>query len=176
MKVFKKCEGGRFLPALILLLLLAAGLLLLPFCTCLSLSTEEQGTVCALPLKDGEQFSIRFMHSVNRSPVVDTMERTGKTITIRSSLYRSFGAGMPASADEVGEEATFTETPEGIYIDGIDLEKDEIHKFTGTYADHYLLYRGRELRLKELVGEQTDLCFKLRRFSFLQILYYGRLM
>ena len=147
-------------------------LLLLPLNVRLALSTDENGIVSVLALQEGEQFKISFMHSVNRSPVVDTIERTGSKLTIRSSLYQSFGAGMPASADEVGANASFTTTDDGILIDGIDLTKEEIHKFTGTFADHHLLYRGNEIRLKELVGEQADLCFKLRYFSFLQLCYY----
>lgn len=170
MIIFKKCRGGRFwLAPAVALILFAA---FFPFFTRLALSTEESGVVLELPFEDGERFQIRFTHSVNRSPVVDTVERTGRTLTVRSSLYQSFGAGMPASADEVGPGASFTSTPDGILIDGIDLERDEIHKFTGTYADHYLLYRGREIRLKDIAGEQVDICFKIRRFSFIQLLYY----
>lgn len=171
MRKTTKRRGGRFWPVPVFLIIL---LIFCPVSRQLTLSAEGQA-VYSVPVTKGEQFQIRFTHSVNRSPVVDTIECTGRTLTIRSSLYQSFGAGMPASADEVGPNATFTDTPNGILIAGIDLEKDEIHKFTGTFADHFLLYRGREIQLKAFFGEQADLCLRIRYFTLPQLLFTRRL-
>ncbi|MGE4353124.1 MAG: DUF1850 domain-containing protein [Oscillospiraceae bacterium] len=141
---------------------------LLPIFTVLTISGSDKNY--CLPLSDGEAFSIKYTHSVNRSPVIDTIERTGHTLTIRSSLYQTYGAGIPVLSDEVGD--TYTETDEGFLLSGIDSEQNEINLITGTYSNHRLLYRGHELTLKKTFGEKTLITFKIGRVSLITFLFY----
>lgn len=163
--------SSRFIPLLrflipITLLLLAA--LFSPFFSALTIESGV-GDYC-LPLKNGEEFSIKYTHSVNRSPVIDTIERTDNTLTIRSSLYQTYGAGIPVLSDNVGD--VYTETEDGYLLSGIDAVYPEISVITGTYSDHRLIYRNQELALKDSFGEKTPITLSIRRVSLIQLILY----
>ena len=155
----------RFIAGVLLLLLVAA---LSPVWPALEISGPEQSFY--LPLKDGENFSIKYTHSVNRSPVIDTIERTGSQLTVRTSLFLTYGAGIPVLSDGVGD--TYTETEDGFLLSGIDSAHDTIDLITGTYADHRLIYRQHEFVLKETFGEKTHICFRACRVSLPKLLLY----
>lgn len=140
----------------------------LPVWPALSIKSENERLF--LPLKDGQEFSIKYNHSVNRSPVIDTIERTGDTLTIRRSLYQTYGAGIPVLSDMVGD--TYTETDEGFLLSGIDSEHESINLITGTYADHHLIYKDTEYQLKKTFGEKTLITFSAQKASTLQLLIY----
>ena len=152
--------------AIILFVLIFASLL--PFFPALQVKSEDEDIF--LPLKSGEEFSIRYNHSVNRSPVIDTIERTGDTLTVRRSLFQTYGAGIPVLSDEVGN--TYTETEEGFLLSGIDSEHESINLITGTYADHYLIYGEEEFQLKKTFGEKTLVTFTADKTGLLKLLIY----
>jgi len=156
----------RLAPLLLIAALLA--LALLP--TVPALRIESAAVRRVLPLAEGQRFSIQYLHSVNRSPVIDTIERTGETLTVRSSLFRTYGAGIPILDDGVGR--AYTETAEGFLLTGIDAPHEEIALITGTYADHRLLYGNDEFILKRTFGEQTLLRLTAGRCSLLELLRY----
>ena len=169
----KKHNGTGLWPAPLLRftgILLAALIVisLLPFWPALSILSENERLF--LPLKNGQEFSIKYNHSVNRSPVIDTIERTGDTLTIRRSLYQTYGAGIPVLSDMVGD--TYTETDEGFLLSGIDSEHESINLITGTYADHHLIYKDAEYQLKKTFGEKTLITFSAQKVSTLQLLIY----
>lgn len=162
----KTAQAGnrrRLVPLFAVLLLAAALVLFLPLRPALCMAAEGK-TALALPLGHGETFALRYTHSVNRSPVVDTLQWVGGSeLWVRSSLFQSYGAGIPAINDGVGTQVR--QTQEGFLLEGIDTSHQEIALLTGTYADHHLLYRGREIRLKDLVGEQRLVVFRVGRVS-----------
>lgn len=125
----------------------------------------------ALPLRRGEQFSIRYIHSVNRSPVIDTIEWGGGTVLIvRSTLFQAYGAGIPDHEDGVG--TSFSVTDEGMLLSGIDAPHEMIALFTGTIADHYILYRGKEIQLKAIVGEKQPIRLQMEQVSLHTFIKY----
>jgi len=152
------------ITGLILILLAAAFLPLFP---CLRV-THDKAPILCLSLKEGDTFSIRYNHSVNRSPVIDTIERTGNTLTVRTSLFQTYGAGIPVLSDGVGTHRETT--PEGILLTGIDAPHDVIHLLTGTYADHHILYEGREIQLKALAGEKQLVIIEAKQTSLFHLL------
>ena len=155
----------RFIAGALVLALCAAALPVIP-----ALTITSQKGCYVLPLKDGEDFSIQYTHSVNRSPVIDTIQRTGDTLTVRTSLFLTYGAGIPVLSDQVG--STYTETEEGFLLSGIDSEHESISLITGTYADHRLLYRQHEFVLKQTFGEKTLITLQADRVSLGRLLLY----
>jgi len=115
-------------------------------------------------IEEGGHFSVRYNHSVNRSPVIDTVEYTPdgeKPLTVRTSLYQTFGAGIPIAEDG----GTLVKTEDGLLLSGIDTIYDQIDLMTGTYADHYLLTDSGEHQLKALAGEQKHVIIRVGRLS-----------
>ena len=160
----------RRLPFLItgLILIAIAGVVFLPLFPALTVTHDGRQILC-LSLNEGETFSIRYNHSVNRSPVIDTIERTGNVLTVRNSLFQTYGAGIPVLSDGVGTHRETT--PEGILLTGIDAPHDVIHLLTGTYADHHILYEGREIQLKALAGEKQLIVLKADHASLVSLLF-----
>lgn len=106
-----------------------------------------------LPIEAGEEFGLRFTHSLNLSDVTDTLEWTGEELILRSSLFTAFGAGMPVLADGIG--SSMVNTPEGFLLSGIDTPQvgNQVPVMLQDVPDHRLLYRGEEIRLMEIAQE-----------------------
>lgn len=166
--------GGKrkpLVPLLLIIVVVIAALLLLPLYP--ALRFEYGGKPClVLPLHRNELFSIRYNHSVNRSPVIDTLEWTGDdTMVVRTSLYQTYGAGIPSFVDGVGTGVVKTE--DGYLLIGIDSPHETISLITGTYADHHILYRGREIQLKAIVGEKQLLVLRVKRVPLIEIFAFS---
>lgn len=160
----KGSKRSWLVPLLSLCLLLL--LFLLPIWPSLTITKKAGALLLALPIRREEQFSIRYIHSVNRSPVIDTIEWQGGTaLVVRTSLFQTYGAGIPGDADGVGTHFSITE--QGMLLSGIDAPHEIITLFTGTIADHYILYRGKEIQLKAIAGEKQPILLQARRVSLL---------
>lgn len=135
-----------------------------------ALKVTHQGKAClVLPLEKNETFAVRYNHSVNRSPVIDSIEWTGDgMLTVRTSLYQTYGAGIPSLVDGVGTGVITTD--DGFLLVGIDTPHEYISLLTGTYADHHLLYRGKEISLKSIVGEKQLIVLTAGRASLFEFL------
>ena len=147
-KINKTIKGGKFLAPLIGVITVL--ILLTPMCTRLTLRGYESGRLMlALPIEAGEHIKIRFTHSVNLSYVTDDIEWTGEQLITRTSLFTSFGAGMPVIADGIGKE--MHNTDEGFLITGIDEVQEDnfIPIMLQEVPDHHLLYRDDEISLRE---------------------------
>lgn len=167
----KKTEGsgGKRPSPLLFLSGLLALLLLLPIADGLVISDFRSGnTLLCLPLADGEQFSIRFTHSVNLSDVTDLIARDGRQLVCRSTQFWSYGAGIPDLADGIG--TTFSMGEDGFVLSGIDKVQETIPILLQTVPHHRLLYRGRQLDLLERFGSGTLIELRMQRVSIASLL------
>lgn len=151
-------------PALVLIILLL--IMVFPLFPHLMLSTEE-GVVWCNPIMRDEKFTIKYTHSVNKSPVEDSIKWNGDKLVICESLYQSYGAGIP---NEPENGQTFIWTKEGLLLSNINLERDSIYLFVGTVADHYLIYRNQYYQLKKLAAEQTLLNISVNKLSLFDMM------
>ncbi|MEA4934582.1 MAG: DUF1850 domain-containing protein, partial [Lawsonibacter sp.] len=105
-------------------------------------------------LKQGEEFSITFIHSVNKTPVTDCYDvgQDGK-IYLRKTVYYDFGAGVPFDLDE-GETLSYAEDG-AMVISGIDRTIPDFYIFVGTVSDHTLSLGGKEISLRDLCGRNS---------------------
>lgn len=102
----------------------------------------------------GEEFSITFIHSVNKSPVTDWYETDGQgRIWLRRTVYYDFGAGVPFDLNE-GETLSYADNG-AMVISGIDREIPEFLIFVGTVSDHTLSIKGKEISLRDLCGRNA---------------------
>lgn len=63
------------------------------------MNTEEE--LFIQDVEDGERFEVNYIHSVERSPVIEIFEVRGRDIYTMESHTESFGAGMPYEGDDV---------------------------------------------------------------------------
>ncbi len=85
---------------------------------CLNTHPENEA-VGVYPLDPEGLFSLGFIHSVSRTPVVDTYRIDAGQIVQTSEVFLAHGAGLPSGADEV--DATGWRHENGQFI--LDLDR-----------------------------------------------------
>ena len=110
-------------------------------------------------IKDGEEFSISFIHSVNITEVTDCYYADGDTIVCDKCVYSSFGAGMPT---EWEDDWQISYEGEKITISGLNIRQSEITYIVGTVYDHVLHLHGEDIVLNELCGKNAEITLKIK--------------
>ena len=110
-------------------------------------------------VRQGEEFSISFIHSVNVTEVTDVYYVDGKTIVCDKCIYSSFGAGMPTEWEE-----NWQVSYEGdkMTISGLDIRQKEVTYIVGTVYDHVLHLGGEDIVLNELCGKNAEITLKIK--------------
>ena len=121
----------------------------------LVLSNAKTGEAYArYELEPGEEFSVTFIHSVNKTPVTDCYDATEDgEIFVRKTIYYDFGAGVPFDLNE-GETLSY-DTDGAMVISGIDRLIPDYIIFVGTVSDHILTIGGEEISLRDLCGRNA---------------------
>ena len=167
---YKRGSKCVWLVPPLLFLIAAIILLAVPLTHRLAISTKEGKLLFCAPIAAGEEFRIRYTHSVNRSPVIDTIEWTGDEMMVRESWFKTFGAGIPIPADGIGKE--LVKVDGGYVLTGIDKPQQSFLLMTEEIPDHHLLYRGREIPLNALNGIGRMLKFEVKCITFVQAYRY----
>ena len=154
----------KIAAALILLIaVLAAAFLYLHREGRLVLTNADTGEkIASYPAGEGDTFSIGFIHSVNKSPVIDYYEIRTDGIYVVKTVYYGFGAGVQTEL-EAGQKLEYGEDGSMI-ITGFDRKMDDLVYFVGTVSDHTLtLDNGRQVSLRDLCGRNTKVRFRYVR-------------
>lgn len=94
-------------------------------------------------LDEGESFSIRYIHSVDKLPVHEFYTNEDGELILTGIKVIDFGAGL----DYVGEGDLRMEG-KWTYIDNLQRKIDSLPLRVGSIADHTLIYRGKEVYLR----------------------------
>jgi hypothetical protein len=127
-------------------------------------------TVLCTPMNEGEEWTLAYLHSVNRRPVFDTLRVEGGELRIVKSRFDTFGAGIP--------EVSTTEHPLRIGPDGwleytVNRLTPDVTIFVGRVAQHTLQIKGQEIPLVSLAEPGKALHFSVQRRSLFD-LWKGR--
>lgn len=122
--------------------------------------SENDEVIRTFDVSEGTEFSVEFIHSVNKSPVKDVFViRDGKIYADRT-IYATFGAGVQT---EVEEGQTLGYDEEGnMIVSGFDMEFPRVNCIVGTVYDHVLEIGGESISLTELCGKNAHVYFELR--------------
>ncbi len=135
-------------------------------------SVKSERVLACARMRDGEDFTLSFVHSVNKRPVYDTLRVEGDQLRIVKSRFDSFGAGMPETSTggmrlQIGEDGWLEWL--------VDRPVPEVTFFVGWVANHSLRIRNRQIPLKELADPGTLVALRVRAVSPFQ-LWKGRCM
>lgn len=165
---FKK---SKTTTAVIVIAIIAAVVTLIIICTprtYLVLQNDKTGEIYGqYPLKEGENFSVGFIHSVNKRPLIDKYEIRNGEIYVIETIYYQFGAGVQTEI-EPGQTLTYGEDGSMI-VSGIDTKIPYLSYCVGLWSDHTLkLNDGKEISLRELCGRGSLVHFSFEKkfFSF----------
>ena len=118
----------------------------------------------AWPISAGDEFEVTFIHSLNKSPITDVIEWSGRDLIVRKSVFKTFGAGVPVPSDGIGAELLFVD---GHYeLIGIDKHMPSFTVITQDVPDHTIRLGEREARLLELAGSGKPVRISVRRAFF----------
>jgi hypothetical protein len=129
---------------------------------CLHIKNGDTGkTVLAYPVKNGDEFSVTFIHSVNNTPVTDVYEIRDKGIYVVRTIYYSFGAGMQTVIED---DQTLEFGPDGsMIVSGFNRKMDNLSYIVGTVSDHILEIGGKTISLREQCGKNKTVRFSCGR-------------
>lgn len=109
-------------------------------------------------VKPEDVFSVKYLHSVNKSPVEDFFQiQQDYSLMLKKTSFKSFGAGVPFETDP-GQTLKMYE--DRMEIEGIDRKLDRYLLFVGIVADHTLYFKGEEVHLDTLTAPQTTVRFE----------------
>ena len=121
---------------------------------------ETGKTYRTFEVSEGSEFSVEFIHSVNKSPVIDVFViRDGKIVADRT-IYSAFGAGVQPEIEE-GQTLEYDENGNKV-VSGFNIVFPEVKYIVGTVSDHILRIEGESISLTELCGKNAHIAFKLR--------------
>ena len=150
--------------AIVCLVIAAAVFMLRPEGHLVIRDAETGETYISYPLERGEEFSITFIHSVNKTPVTDVYDVDERgIIMLRKTIYYGFGAGVPSDLDPK-MELTYEEGTGAMVVSKIDMELHSIRS-------HAIDWRR---------GDQSAGCVRteyqgphqLRKFAYLSIAFW----
>lgn len=113
---------------------------------------------------DGDEFSIGFVHSVNKSPLTDVYEIREHRIYVVRTIYFGFGAGVQTELLD-GQTLTYGDDGEMI-ISGFDQEMTHLSYIVGTVSDHVLTVHDKNISLRELCGRNSTVEFTCEFLPF----------
>ena len=129
---------------------------------CLILWNGRTGNILeSYPMEEGGEFSVRFKHSVNKSPVEDRYRIENGEIVVYETVYYNFGAGVQTELEE-GQVLTYGEDGSMI-ISGFDKPIAELSYNVSPVYDHILRVNGEEVSLRSLCGEDRFVSFSYEK-------------
>ncbi len=135
----------------------------------LTVEDKDGAVVFLRPVRAGDRYTVRFVHSVARTPVDEIYEITPGASTLRETVYDMFGAGLPS---EPLEGQSFSVEDGKFHIRGFELKIPALTYRTGKIvADHRLIVGAENVALGRLVASPGDpVTLRVRRLMPLQLL------
>jgi hypothetical protein len=140
---------------------ISAAVLFIPVSRQFVITDEQTGKILYnTAVEPGDTFGMKYVHSVNKSPVEDVFEiLDDNSIMLKKTIFRSFGAGVPTGLEdgqvmEVGDDR--------IVIDNIDRKIDSYLLRIGTVAEHTLCINGLEIRMDSLAMPKRSVSLEVR--------------
>lgn len=145
---------------------LLAVLLAWPVC-CLVIIDESGRTAFRRPVLVGEEITVGYIHSVEKTPVFSYFQVTeANQLKLERVRFRSFGAGMPDSAPRVLHDQGW------IIYAGFDQVHTSMLWNVRTELDHTLSWRGHTYQIGDFVRNGSNVQLRVR-FQLLGALLYN---
>lgn len=104
----------------------------------------NQGIYRTIPVKSGEKLSLSFVHSVQRTPVIENfIVEDSYILTLDSTEYQSFGVGLPFLA----EDGIFQAEKDKFVMKDMNRPQECLRLRTGPEAKLSLTYAGQTIPL-----------------------------
>ena len=125
----------------------------------------------------GMKFGISYIHSVNKSEIIEYFFLgNNDAIYLSSAIFSSFGAGVSSYPDEGLKPFLFEK--DFIKYEDINRIIDDFVIFIGTEAEHTLLISSKEIKLNKIALPMANIRIRAGKLSLAKILFgvdsYGK--
>ncbi|MCI8336745.1 MAG: DUF1850 domain-containing protein [Peptococcaceae bacterium] len=121
---------------------------------------ETDEVIYATLAADGFEFAVSFIHSVNKSDVIEGYRIEEGNIFAEWCKYSSFGAGMPT---ELGDGEILTYEDGKMMISHMHRGVPNLSYIVGTVYDHYLYIGDEKINLCDLTPRNTKVRFLVEK-------------
>jgi len=146
------------------LFIVSAVVIFLPLFKGVTITDYKTGRLLYYHAADtGDMFSVNYIHSVNKSPVEDFFFIGDQDeLVLEKTVFKSFGAGVPASPEDGGDLKVYKDRIEVI---GIKRRIDNFLLFIGVTAEHRFKMDKDEFMLRHISHPQRNLMIRVERIS-----------
>ena len=117
-------------------------------------------------IKQGAEFAIKYIHSVEKTPVWDYFKVTEEDILLTSTKYMSYGAGLPFL-----KKNNYIVENDRFIIKEIDTKLEQIPLRVSDYAKHELVVNDESHQLYQLTKTQNLVLIKVEDKNLYQLGY-----
>lgn len=143
----------------------------MPISNRFTISNGKTGKIVYMDdIDSAKEFVVSFRHSVNRTPVNEFIKVQENKFIVYKTTFYSYGAGMPEYDAQSKQKVTITDGL--VQIENIDRELEDFTYIVGTYADHTLSYKDKNMKLSEFVEPQNPAFFSIRKVSYFELIKY----
>lgn len=158
---------GRLMPWLFSGLA-AITLFMMPVFPVLTASGSDGKAVWTKPVQTGDLIVLRYTHSVARTNVDERLRVQGNRLVIESSVFESFGAGLPS--EPTGEERLHASGGK-LVLEGINRPIRQLDVRIGrVIAGHRLLIKDDVIELDRFAAPGSALRLEVRRMALFDYL------
>lgn len=112
------------------------------------------------PAPEGTFFSVKFIHSVNQSPVAEIFEIRNETIKLSALEFEDFGAGMPTDYEIIT-------LPSGrMRIENFDRATENLNYIVGRATELVLYIENMRVPLSDIAEPGTLIEVNFKRLNF----------
>lgn len=154
---------------LIAILVLFFVIIFFPFQSKFTISNGNNDEIVYIGnIEDYRTFHISFIHSVNRTPVLEFYRIVDDNLVLYKAEFYSYGAGMSDGSDLPNSKLSHGE--HGLVILDFNDEFEELTYYVGTIANHTLHFGDKELMLTDILEPQSPAVFAIKKVSIYSIL------
>lgn len=162
-KIKRKIKGHTLIIFIFILLSLSATVVIPNFCffRATALVIEEPSAekiLWAAPLKENEEFQLRYIHSVDLTPVYEIYTNKNGALVLKESRFMTWGAGLGYMGEGLLEEEDGWTV-----IRQMERRLESLPLRIGTIAEHTIIYRQKEILLQEFAPPQSLVNIRLRK-------------
>lgn len=108
-------------------------------------------------IKEGENFTVEYIHSVQLTPVTETYKIDGYNIILEETTFKSYGAGLPATTPY-----KFEITGNGFRIYDInELMEYLVYRTGAERANHKLIFKNKDYEFLSFSEPRAGVQFKI---------------
>ncbi|WP_286951514.1 MULTISPECIES: DUF1850 domain-containing protein [Aminobacterium] len=155
-----------FLPTVVMSVFVFIVSFIYPFQT-IRVKNKDREIVYQRVIDNGDRFTIRCIHSVEKTPVDETYEIVEGYITLVETVYSDFGAGLPHC---ISENQSFTREPGKFIITGYNLKIPQLEIRVGRFADHAFLFKKNIIKLEDWVEPGQPVSFQIENTNLFNVL------